>query len=120
LKHTAKLSKAAITLLKHYLTKEEFTNREILAQTIKNFPIHITALAPLDEAISSVGGVDLSEINEHFEFKKWQHHYAIGEMLDWDAPTGGYLITGCYAQASYLANYLNNVFSETQAFLLTI
>jgi uncharacterized flavoprotein (TIGR03862 family) len=107
LKHTAKLSKAAITLLKHYLTKEAFTNWETLTQTIKDFPIHITALAPLDEAISSAGGVDLSEINEHFEFKKWQHHYAIGEMLDWDAPTGGYLITGCYAQASYLAKHLN-------------
>lgn len=109
LKHTVKLSKTAITLLKHHLTKEEFTNWETLTKTIKNFPIYITALAPLDEAISSVGGIALNEINEHFEFKKWQQHYAIGEMLDWDAPTGGYLITGCYAQASYLADYLNRV-----------
>ena len=108
LKHTVKLSKSAIALLKQYLTKEEFTNWEILTQTIKGFPIPITALAPLDEAISSVGGIALHELTEQFEFKKWQHHYAIGEMLDWDAPTGGYLITGCYAQASYLASYLNS------------
>ncbi len=108
LKDTVKLSKAAIALLKHQLTKEAFTNWETLTQSIKNFPLPITNLAPLDEAISTVGGIALNEVNEYFEFKKWQQHYAIGEMLDWDAPTGGYLITGCYAQASYLAEYLNS------------
>lgn len=101
-----KLPKGIVTLLKQVLTKDEFTNHKTIANYIKHFPMVITSLGPIDEAISTVGGIALGEVDEHFELKKLPKHYCIGEMLDWDAPTGGYLITACYAQASALADYL--------------
>jgi uncharacterized flavoprotein (TIGR03862 family) len=101
-----RLPKVALILLKHYLSKEEFTNRATLARYIKEFPITISHLAPMDEAISTIGGIDLKAVKENFELKEMTGYYCIGEMLDWDAPTGGYLISACYAQASVLAEEL--------------
>jgi uncharacterized flavoprotein (TIGR03862 family) len=96
-----------LTLLKSTLSKEEFTDPATLALKIKQLPLTITAAAPIDEAISTVGGIDLNEIDQHFELKKFKNHFAIGEMLDWDAPTGGYLLQACFSMGYDLANYLN-------------
>jgi uncharacterized flavoprotein (TIGR03862 family) len=101
------LSKTAINLLKFYLSKEEFTNINLLSKAIKNFPLKVVGLAPIDEAISTVGGIALNEINENFEFTKLPHHFCIGEMLDWNAPTGGYLLQGNFSMGFCLAKYLN-------------
>ncbi len=103
------LTKQQMVLLKKFLDKESFNNIEILAKTIKFFPFQLTDLAPIDEAISIVGGVSLSEINTDFELKKLPNHYCIGEMLNWDAPTGGYLLQACFSMGKYLANSLNKV-----------
>ncbi|MBI4947698.1 MAG: TIGR03862 family flavoprotein [Bacteroidetes bacterium] len=103
------LSDVQIALLKTILTKEKFIDIDILAEKIKQLPLQITAMAPIDEAISTVGGVSLNEVNEHFQLKKLPHHYTIGEMLDWDAPTGGYLLQGCFSMGWYLAEKLNSV-----------
>ena len=54
-------------------------------------------MAPLDEAISSVGGISLNEIDNDFQFIKMSGNYCVGEMLDWEAPTGGYLLQACFA-----------------------
>jgi uncharacterized flavoprotein (TIGR03862 family) len=102
--HTVQLA-----LLKSTLNKEEFITPDILASKIKQLPLIITAAAPLDEAISTVGGIDLNEIDQHFELKKMKNHFAIGEMLDWDAPTGGYLLQACFSMGHVLANYLNEI-----------
>jgi uncharacterized flavoprotein (TIGR03862 family) len=104
-----KLSKIKIALLKARTSKEEFNNTEILCARIKELPIKIIALTPIDEAISTVGGIPLSEIDANFQLRKLPHHYAIGEMLDWDAPTGGYLLQGCFSMGSMLAEHLNQV-----------
>ena len=96
-----------IELLKTLLTKDEFTYLEDLAKKIKHLPITITAMAPIDEAISSVGGISLNEIDSNFQLKKLPNNYCIGEMLDWDAPTGGYLLQGCFSMGSNLAQHLN-------------
>ena len=80
---------------------------EVLASKIKNLPITITASAPIDEAISTVGGIALSEIDSNFQLKKLPNNYCIGEMLDWDAPTGGYLLQGCFSMGYDLARHLN-------------
>lgn len=96
-----------IALLKTMLPKEEYLDLESLAGKIKNLPLTITAAAPIDEAISTVGGISLTEIDETFQLKKLPHHYAIGEMLDWDAPTGGYLLQGCFSMGYYLGSKLN-------------
>lgn len=103
------LTKQQIALLKNYLDKESFNDIEILAKTIKNFPLQLTDLAPIDEAISTVGGVCLNEINLDFELKSLPNHYCIGEMLNWDAPTGGYLLQACFSMGKYLATNLNKM-----------
>lgn len=96
-----------IALLKSILTKEEFTDPEILTQKIKKLPLEIISMAPMDEAISTVGGIALTEVDENFQLKKLPGHYAIGEMLDWDAPTGGYLLQACFSMGYDLAKHLN-------------
>lgn len=96
-----------IELLKILLSKDEFTDLELLAAKIKKLPLTITSTAPIDDAISTVGGISLNEIDEHFQLKKLPDNYVIGEMLDWDAPTGGYLLQGCFSMGSLLAKELN-------------
>lgn len=101
------LTEIQIALLKTILTKEEFTNTDMLAEKIKQLSLQITGLAPIDEAISTVGGIALNEVDEQFQLKKLPNHYTIGEMLDWDAPTGGYLLQACFSMGWYLASKLN-------------
>ena len=96
-----------IELLKTLLSKDDFTYLEDLAKNIKNLAIKITSSAPIDEAISTVGGIALNEVDENFQLKKLPNTYVIGEMLDWDAPTGGYLLQGCFSMGYCLAQHLN-------------
>jgi uncharacterized flavoprotein (TIGR03862 family) len=112
LKEQLHLSETAMALLKNQLTKAEFTDIDILISKIKKLPLSINGIAPIEEAISTVGGISLDELDADFQFKKLPNHYAIGEMLDWDAPTGGYLLQACFSMGSYLANHLNQ--NETQ------
>ena len=107
LKEQLHLSETAIALLKTQVTKADFTNLDILTSKIKKLPLSINGISPIEEAISTVGGISLAELDADFQFKKLPNHYAIGEMLDWDAPTGGYLLQACFSMGSYLANHLN-------------
>jgi hypothetical protein len=107
LKKTLKLSAPQINLLKATLTKEEFTNKNILSEKIKALPLIINSAAPLNEAISTTGGISLNEVNENFELHKLKNNFCIGEMLDWNAPTGGYLLQACFSMGAYTAKYLN-------------
>ncbi|MBP7809092.1 MAG: NAD(P)-dependent oxidoreductase [Bacteroidia bacterium] len=104
-----KLNKTILLLLKTFLSKEEFTDPETLSSKIKEFKLIINSLAPIDEAISTVGGIALNEIDENYELKKLPQHYVIGEMLDWDAPTGGYLLQACFSMGHHLAKHLNTI-----------
>jgi uncharacterized flavoprotein (TIGR03862 family) len=107
LKKDLKLSAPQIDLLKTYLSKESYLDTELLVTKIKKFQLDITGTAAMDEAISTVGGIDLNAISENFELKHLQNQFCIGEMLDWDTPTGGYLIQACASIGVYLANHLN-------------
>ncbi len=98
-----------LALLKTVISKEEFVNPDILSKKIKKLPLTITGNAPIDEAISTVGGIDLNEIDSNFQLKKLKNNFVIGEMLDWDAPTGGYLLQGCLSMGHGLAKYLNKI-----------
>lgn len=100
-------NEAHLALLKALLTKEEFTNTDLIAKKMKRLPVTITGAAPIAEAISTVGGIALTEVNESLELKKLPSVYAIGEMLDWDAPTGGYLLQGCFSMGDWVAKKLN-------------
>jgi uncharacterized flavoprotein (TIGR03862 family) len=84
-------------LLREFVSKEDFSNVERLAHFIKNLPIPLIATRPLDEAISSAGGVKFESLDEHLMLKSMPGVFCAGEMLDWEAPTGGYLITACMA-----------------------
>jgi uncharacterized flavoprotein (TIGR03862 family) len=106
---TLNLSKSQLALLKNLTTKEDFLNSENLAAKIKRLPLEITGLAPIDEAISTVGGISLNAIDENFQLKKLPGNYVIGEMLDWDAPTGGYLLQACFSMGYKLGEYLNKL-----------
>ncbi len=107
LKKELKLSNSQIDLLKIYLSKESYLNTQSLANHIKNFPLEITNTATIDEAISTVGGIDLNAVSKNFELKNIPNQYCIGEMLDWDAPTGGYLLQACASIGVDLAKHLN-------------
>jgi uncharacterized flavoprotein (TIGR03862 family) len=107
LKKELKLSTSQIDLLKLYLSKESFINTESLAKNIKKFHLQILHSASIDEAISTVGGIDLKAVSENFELARMPNQFCIGEMLDWDAPTGGYLLQACASTGVFLATYLN-------------
>ena len=104
-----KLDRTSIGVLKQFSNKDTFSNPDLLAETIKSVPIIIKSSGALDEAISTLGGIDLNEINENFKCVKIPNSYAIGEMLNWFAPTGGYLLQGCFSMGFVLAKYLNTM-----------
>lgn len=98
-----KLSKSAIRLIKNFVPKDDFLNDDLFLNTISRLILPISSLRPIDEAISTVGGVSMNEISTDFQLKNHPNHYCIGEMLDWDAPTGGYLLQACFA-SGYIAS----------------
>lgn len=110
-----KLSKIAIQWIKIAVSKEVYLNAELLAKVIKSFHLPVVGLRPIDEVISTVGGIDLLEIDENFELKKLPNFYCIGEMLDWDAPTGGYLIQGAVSTGAKAAHSIILNFDQSEA-----
>jgi len=112
LKVDLKLSSVQIALIKKFVSKDDFMAIDKLSNQIKNLKIELVGLESLDKAISTVGGVDLNSVDENFELTTIKNYYCIGEMLDWDAPTGGYLLQGCFSMGVNLANYLNNIKSN--------
>ena len=107
LKKELKLSSPQIDLLKTYLSKESYLNTAILANNIKQFSLEIINTATIDESISTVGGIDLDAVSNNFELQNMQRQYCVGEMLDWDAPTGGYLLQACASIGVSVAKHLN-------------
>jgi predicted flavoprotein YhiN len=79
------------------MPKEDFSNTERLASFIKRMPIPLIAPRPLGEAISSAGGVTFESLDENLMLRSMPGIFCAGEMLDWEAPTGGYLLTACFA-----------------------
>lgn len=72
-----------------------------LAQLIKAVPIATTGLAPIDQAISTAGGVPFAALDDAFMVQQRPGVFCAGEMLDWDAPTGGWLLTACFATGAW-------------------
>lgn len=82
-------------LLYECLARERMLDMSALAAAIKALPMVVKAARPIDEAISSAGGVRLDELDGHLMLRRVPGVFCAGEMLDWEAPTGGYLLTGC-------------------------
>lgn len=72
---------------------------EILAGYLKSLPITLNSTTSIDRAISSAGGISTESLDENFMLKSKPGIFATGEMLDWEAPTGGYLLQGCFSTA---------------------
>ncbi|MEL6863403.1 MAG: TIGR03862 family flavoprotein [Bacteroidota bacterium] len=86
-----------MALLKAFCSKADFQEPSRFVHLVKKLPLPVLSLRPLDEAISTIGGIPCSELNTDFSLKKHPHLYCIGEMVDWDTPTGGFLLQGCMA-----------------------
>jgi uncharacterized flavoprotein (TIGR03862 family) len=74
-----------------------------LASLVKSLPVRLTATAPIDRAISTAGGIAFSALDERYMLRAQPGVFAAGEMLDWEAPTGGYLLQGCFATGAAAA-----------------
>jgi predicted flavoprotein YhiN len=68
-----------------------------LAHLVNAIPVRLTGVAPIDRAISTAGGVSFDELDAGFMLRKLPGLFAAGEMLDWEAPTGGYLLQASFA-----------------------
>ena len=84
-------------LLHEALSKEAFADTALLAQTIKALPLKLVRPRPIEEAISSAGGVPFEALDSRLMIGHVPGAFCAGEMLDWEAPTGGYLLTACFA-----------------------
>ena len=91
-----KLSAGAIALLET-ISPHDCHDRELAIRRVKNFSLALRSPRPIAEAISSAGGVRWSELDENLMLRKLPGIFVAGEMIDWEAPTGGYLLQGCFA-----------------------
>jgi hypothetical protein len=73
------------------------TDMARVAVAIKRLPVRVLAPRPIDEAISTAGGVPFEALDERLMLRAMPGVFCAGEMLDWEAPTGGYLLTACFA-----------------------
>lgn len=101
LKDKLSIQGAALTLLKK-LPKAVYINPNALFQHIKQYPIEIKSFRPIDEVISTSGGLSWDALDEHLALKDYPQIQCCGEMLDWEAPTGGYLLQGCFASGYFV------------------
>ncbi|MBK7214847.1 MAG: TIGR03862 family flavoprotein [Bacteroidales bacterium] len=93
------LNPLQMALAKALTSKETYLNSLEFAAAIKKLPLKIESLRPIEEAISSVGGLAVTELNSDFSLVRNPNLFAIGEMTNWDAPTGGFLLQACYSMA---------------------
>lgn len=84
-------------LLRELAAPADFADPARLAAAIKALPLRLVATRPLDEAISVAGGVEFAALDDGLMLKSRPGVFCAGEMLDWEAPTGGYLLTACFA-----------------------
>jgi uncharacterized flavoprotein (TIGR03862 family) len=95
-------SRAGVTgikagLLREVLDREQMNDMRQVASAIKSLPLRLVATRPIDEAISSAGGVCFEALDDKLMLRLLPGVFCAGEMLDWEAPTGGYLLTACMA-----------------------
>jgi uncharacterized flavoprotein (TIGR03862 family) len=95
-----KLSDAAHAIL----ARKEWHDVASLADEVKHCVIPLSGPRPLDEAISSAGGVVWSELDHDLMLRRFPGCFVAGEMIDWEAPTGGYLMQGCFATGMRAGN----------------
>ncbi len=91
-------------LIRELLPKEQWNDPLSVATCVKKLPVPLIGMQPIDEAISTAGGVMREAVNENLMLNVLPNVFCAGEMLDWDAPTGGYLLTASFASGVFAAN----------------
>ncbi len=108
LRKATRLSPAAIGLLHESAARSgnslAASDAKAAAAFIKAAPVTVTAMAPIERAISSAGGIRFHGLDTQFMLRDRPGVFAAGEMLDWEAPTGGYLLQACFATGVAAAN----------------
>lgn len=109
--HKMGLDEVKIALLRECAPKTDWSDFDKMAHFIKALPITFCAFRPMAEAISTGGGVRRTALTEHLQLRSNPYVFCCGEMLDFDAPTGGYLLTACFATGQVagrgVANFLD-------------
>lgn len=100
-------------LLRELVPDANRLDAEALARLIKALPLPVTSPRPIAEAISSAGGISFDGIDDNFMLKAMPGSFVAGEMLDWEAPTGGYLLTACLATGKAAASCIRQWLDET-------
>ncbi len=110
LKKTLNLSSVAVGLIMELSIRKELNSYtpEQLVKLIKSYKIKLTENFGIEKAISSAGGVCFQSIDDHFMLKNKNNVFVVGEMLDWEAPTGGYLLQACLSSGVYVAKEMLN------------
>jgi uncharacterized flavoprotein (TIGR03862 family) len=93
-----RLSDAAVAVLE---SRGPYSDAETLAREAKEYRLQLTGPRPIDEAISSAGGVRWDELTPELMLHRYPGVFVAGEMIDWEAPTGGYLMQGCFATGTH-------------------
>lgn len=106
MRKAANLSDVAISLIHEVAKKQDkkLENSGELVSIIKHLPLTLTNFFKIDRAISTAGGVAFESLDENLMLKTRPGVFVAGEMLDWEAPTGGYLLQGCFSTAVRAAN----------------
>lgn len=112
LRKAAGLDGVKAALLRELMPETDRNDPHKLAAAIKALPVPLLRPRPIAEAISSAGGITFSEIDETYMLKHLPGTFAAGEMLDWEAPTGGYLLTACFATGRAAARGVEGWFSR--------
>jgi len=100
LKSRLSLDGVKAALLHELLSREVIADAQRLAAAIKALPLTLVAARPIDEAISTAGGVRFEALDDALMLRELPGVFCAGEMLDWEAPTGGYLLTACFASGT--------------------
>ncbi len=106
LKKTLHLGPPVPTLLREAHPDVAALGPEALAALLAAVPLPITGMRPLDEAISTAGGIAFAAVDEHLMLRQRPGTFVAGEMLDWEAPTGGYLLQGCFSTGAWVARHI--------------
>ena len=115
LRREAGVSGVRAALLYEVLDKAALADPARIARTLKRFPFRLQRPRPIAEAISSAGGIRLDALDTHLMLREVPGVFAAGEMLDWEAPTGGYLLTACFASGRHAARGVIDWLDERSA-----
>ena len=112
-----RLGDAAVAILAHLPGQGPYGSAQELAERVKNCVLPLTGPRPIAEAISSAGGVSWEGLDSGLMLRSVPGLFVAGEMIDWEAPTGGYLLTGCFASGTQAARSALSWLKSRDAFL---